>query len=149
LAGTGTTILEPTYRNGPLPAIIVFQAHGDSCCSHTEKSQNIAIVGFHIKGRQQAYDGGVRSTIQLGNCAHCTAQNNYLEDTGSIGIAFGGVALQKNNFSNDCLAWHNVTSGVAAANIAGVNSENLYVIENYAFRLGHHQPLFGGGVCGL
>jgi hypothetical protein len=149
LAGTGTTILEPTYNSGALPAIIVFQALGDSCCSHTEKSGNIAVIGFHIKGRQQVYDGGVRSAIQLGNCIHCSAQNNYLEDTGSIGISFGGAALEKNNFSNDSLAWHNVTSGVAAANIAGVNSENLYVIENYAFRLGHHNPRFGGGVCGF
>jgi hypothetical protein len=149
LAGTGTTILEPTYSNGPSPSIIVFQAFGDSCCSHMEKSQNIAVIGFHIKGRQQGYDGGVRSTIQFGNCSHCTAQNNYLEDTGSIGISFGGVALQKNNFSNDGLAWHNVTSGVAAANIAAVNSENVFVVENYAFRLGHHEPRFGGGVCGF
>jgi len=149
LTGTGTTILEPTYNNGSTPSIIVFQALGDSCCSHMEKSINIAVVGFHIKGRQQVYDGGVRSTIQMGNCTHCTAQDNYLEDTGSIGISFGGVALEKNNFSNNGLAWHNVTSGVAAANIAAVNSENVHVMENYAFRLGHHEPRFGGGVCGF
>ena len=147
--GAGTTILEPTYANGAIPAIEVFQALGDSCCSHTGKSHDIAVIGFHIKGRQKKYDGGVRSTIIFGNCAHCTAQNNYLEDTGSIGIEFGGSALETNNYSNDSLAWHNITSGVAAANIAGVNSENLYVIENYGFRLGHHDPLFGGGVCGF
>lgn len=146
---SGTTILEPTFVNGTLPAVEVFQALGDSCCSHTERAHDIAVVGFHIKGRQRVYDGGVRSTILLGNCTHCTAQNNYLEDTASIGITFGGSALEKNYFSNDCLAWHNVTSGVAAANIAGINSENLLVIENYAFRLGHHEPRFGGGVCGF
>ena len=149
LAGTGTTILEPTFANGTVPAVEVFQALGDSCCSHTERAHDIAVVGFHIKGRQRIYDGGVRSTILLGNCTHCTAQNNYLEDTASIGITFGGSALQKNYFANDGLAWHNVTSGVAAANIAGINSENLYVTENYAFRLGHHEPRFGGGVCGF
>ena len=149
LAGTGTTILEPTFANGPVPAVEVFQALGDSCCSHTERAHDIAVIGFHIKGRQKVYDGGVRSTILLGNCTHCTAQNNYLEDTASIGITFGGSALQKNYFANDGLAWHNVTSGVAAANIAGINSENLYVMENYAFRLGHHEPRFGGGVCGF
>jgi hypothetical protein len=149
LAGSGTTILEPTYTNGILPAVEVFQALGDSCCSHTDKARDVAVVGFHIKGRQKVYDGGVRSTILFGNCTHCTAQNNYLEDTASIGITFGGAALEHNNFSSDCLAWHNVTSGVAAANIAAVNSENMLVIENYAFRLGHHSPRFGGGVCGF
>ena len=149
LAGTGTTILEPTFTTANLPAIIVFQAKGDACCSHTERSKNIAVVGFHIRGRQRIYDGGVRSTIQFGNCERCTAQNNYLEDTGSIGISFGGSALEKNYFANDCLAYHNLTSGVAAANLAAVNAENVYVTENYAFRLGHHEPLFGGGVCGF
>ena len=149
LAGTGTTIFEPSYARGTVPAVAVFQAKGDACCSHTERSKNIAIVGFHIRGRQRVYDGGVRSTVQLGNCEHCTAQNNYLEDTASIGISFGGSGLQKNYFANDCLAYHNITSGVAAANIAAVNSENVYITENYAFRLGHHEPRFGGGVCGF
>jgi len=95
------------------------------------------------------YDGGVRSTILFGNCDHCTAQNNYLEDTASIGITFGGSALQNNYFANDCLAYHNITSGVAAANIASINGENIFVLENYAVRLGHHDPIFGGGVCGF
>lgn len=149
IAGTGTTILEPTYTERGLPSIIVFQAKGDACCSHTERAKNIAVVGFHIKGRQQVYDGGVRSTILFGNCERCTAQNNYLEDTASIGITFGGSALEKNYFANDCLAYHNITSGVAAANIAAINSENVYILENYAFRLGHHEPRFGGGVCGF
>lgn len=149
LGGTGTTILEPSFARGTTPAVTVFQAKGDACCSHTERSKNIAVIGFHIRGRQRVYDGGVRSTIQLGNCEHCTAQNNYLEDTASIGISFGGSALEKNYFANDCLAYHNITSGVAAANIAAVNSENVYITENYAFRLGHHEPRFGGGVCGF
>lgn len=149
LAGTGTIILEPTFASGRTPAVSVFQAKGDACCSHTERSRNIAIIGFHIRGRQQVYDGGVRSTIQFGNCERCTAQNNYLEDTASIGISFGGSGLEKNYFANDCLAYHNITSGVAAANIAAVNSENVYILENYTFRLGHHEPRFGGGVCGF
>ena len=149
LAGTGTTILEPTFANGPHPAIEVFQSVGDTIGSHTGAARDIAVIGFHIKGRQKVYDGGVRATILLGNCVHCTVQNDYLEDTGSIGITFGGSALEKNNFSNQGLIWHNVTSGVAAANIAAVNSENLLVIENYVRRPGHHDPQFGGGVCGF
>jgi hypothetical protein len=124
LAATGTTILEPTYTNGALPSIEVFQSLGDSVESHTGSARDIAVIGFHIKGRQKVYDGGVRSTILLGNCQRCTAQNNYLEDTGSIGITFGGSALEKDNYANQGLFWHNVTSGVAAANMAAINSEN-------------------------
>ena len=149
VAGSGTTILEPAFVLDGHPAVIVFQAKGDACCSHTERARNIAIVGFHIRGRQRLYDGGVRSTILFGNCDHCTAQNNYLEDTASIGITFGGSALEKNFFANDSVAYHNITSGVAAANIAAINAENIYILENYAFRLGHHEPKFGGGVCGF
>lgn len=149
LAGAGTTILEPTFANGTLPAIEVFQALGDSVASHTGAARDIAVIGFHIKGRQKVYDGGVRSTILFGNCTRCTAQNNYLEDTGSIGITFGGSALEKNNFANQGLFWHNVTSGVAAANFAAINSENLIVIENYVRGPGHRNPRFGGGVCGF
>ncbi|HXS00224.1 MAG TPA: right-handed parallel beta-helix repeat-containing protein [Pyrinomonadaceae bacterium] len=149
LAGTGTTLLEPTFVNGPIPAIEVFQALGDSVASHTGSARDIAVIGFHIKGRQKVYDGGVRATILLGNCIRCTAQNNYLEDTGSIGVTFGGSALEKNNFSDQGLIWHNVASGVAAANFAAVNSENLLLIENYVRRPGHHDPRFGGGVCGF
>lgn len=149
LAGTGTTILEPTFVSGPRPAIEVFQAVGDSVASHTGSARDIAVIGFHIKGRQKVYDGGVRATILLGNCVRCTAQNNYLEDTGSIGVTFGGSALEKNNYSNQGLIWHNVASGVAAANFAAVNSENLLVIENYVRRPGHQNPRFGGGVCGF
>jgi hypothetical protein len=149
LAGTGTTILEPTFVNFPYPAIEVFQALGDSHSSHTGKSRDIAVIGFHIKGRQQTYDGGVRASILFGNCVNCTAQNNYLEDTGSIGIQFGGSALENDNYSDRGLIWRNVTSGVAAANLAAVNSENLIVAENYVRRPGHHSPRFGGGVCGF
>lgn len=169
LAGSGTTILEPTFvaDYAPLPAIEVFQALGDSCCSHTDKAHDIAVIGFHIKGRQKVYDGGVRSTILLGNCTHCTAQNNYLEDTASIGITAGGSAQEfrkdtpdgvvtlRDNHAEDVLFWHNVTSGVAAANIASINGEDIWIGENYARRPGHNnvilpdgkESVFGGAVC--
>jgi len=146
--GKGTTILEPTYHNASAPGIEVFQAAGDSCCSHEGSAHDIAVVGFRIKGRQTVYDGGVRSTILLGNCKHCSAQNNFLEDTGSIGITVGGNG-DKGNFAQDCLIWHNTTSGVAAANIAIINAENVLVVENTVLRPGHHTPRFGGGVSGV
>lgn len=149
LAGLGTTILEPTHANGPQPCIEVFQALGDALTSsHMGRAENIAIIGFHIKGRQQTYDGGVRSTMTFGNAHHSIATYNYLEDTGSIGICFGGSALETNNFANDVVIRRNIFSGVAAANTATVNTENAYIYENYIRRPGHHEPKFGGGVCG-
>ena len=110
LAGTGTTIIEPDYVNGANPAIEVFQTVGDTIGSHTGAAHNVGVIGFHIKGRQKVYDGGVRSTILFGNCVRCTAQNNYLEDTCSIGITFGGSSLEKNNYAYQGLIWNNVTS---------------------------------------
>jgi hypothetical protein len=157
LAGTGTTILEPTYANGPQPAVEVFQSLGDSCCSHTGRARNITIQGFRIKGRQTVYDGGVRSTILLGNCEHCAVMDVYLEDTASIGVTAGGSALEfkgadgkvnKNNFARDIVFTRNIFSGVAAANTATINTEDAYVFHNYVRRPGHHNPRFGGGVCG-
>jgi hypothetical protein len=157
LAGRGTTILEPVLALGPQPAVEVFQALGDVCCSHTGKAKNISIQGFRIKGRQTVYDGGVRSTILLGNCEHCAVMDVYLEDTASIGVTAGGSALEvkkpdgtvnKNNFARDIVFTRNIFSGVAAANTATINTEDAYVFHNYVRRPGHHKPRFGGGVCG-
>lgn len=157
LAGKGTTILEPTYTSGTTPTVEVFQALGDVCCSHTGKANNVAVQGFRIKGRQAVYDGGVRSTVLLGNCEHCAVVDVYLEDTASIGVTAGGSALEftrpegtvnKNNFARDIVFTRNVFSGVAAANSATINTEDAYVFNNYVRRPGHHNPRFGGGVCG-
>lgn len=157
LAGRGTTILEPTHVSGRQPAVEVFQALGDVCCAHTGKAKNIAIQGFRIKGRQTVYDGGVRSTVLLGNCEHCAVMDVYLEDTASIGITAGGSALEftsadgsvnRNNFAKDIVFTRNILSGVAAANTATINTEDAYIFNNYTRRPGHHNPRFGGGVCG-
>ena len=157
LAGRSTTILEPTYASGPQPAVEVFQALGDACCAHTGTAKNITVQGFRIKGRQTVYDGGVRSTVLLGNCEHCAVMDVYLEDTASIGLIAGGSALEfrkpdntlnKNNFARDVVFTRNIFSGVAAANTATVNTEDAYIFNNYVRRPGHHNPRFGGGVCG-
>lgn len=157
LAGNGTTILEPTFVNRTQPAVEVFQALEDVCCSHTGKAKNITVQGFRIKGRQTVYDGGVRSTILLGNCEHCAVMDVYLQDTASIGVTAGGSALEskapdgsvnKNNFAHDIVLTRNIFSGVAAANSATINTEDAYVFNNYVRRPGHHNPRFGGGVCG-
>jgi hypothetical protein len=157
LAGTGTTIQEPTFANKSVPSIEVFQALGDVGNSHTGKAKNITIQGFRIKGRQTVYDGGVRSTILLGNCQRCAVMDVNLEDTASIGVTAGGSALEsknrdgtvnKDNFARDIVFTRNIFSGVAAANTATINTEDAYVFHNYVRRPGHHNPKFGGGVCG-
>ena len=155
LAGSGTTILEPAFviDGAPIPAVTVFQSLADTAASHTGKAKNIAITGFRIKGRQQVYDGGVRSSVLLGNCNHCRVSDVFLQDTASIGITAGGSALEeggnKDNFANDVVIFHNITTGVAAANIAAINSENVHVFENYITKLAHNEPRFGGGACGF
>jgi len=157
LAGRGTTIMEPKYAYGATPSVEVFQALGDVCCSHTGKARNITIQGIRIKGRQTVYDGGVRSTILLGNCEHCAVMDVYLEDTASIGVTAGGSALEfkgpdgrvnKDNFARDIVFTRNIFSGVAAANSATINTEAAHIFNNYVRRPGHHNPRFGGGVCG-
>jgi hypothetical protein len=81
----------------------------------------------------------------------------YLEDTASIGVTAGGSALEsknrdgtvnKDNFARDIVFTRNIFSGVAAANTATINTEDAYVFHNYVRRPGHHNPKFGGGVCG-
>lgn len=156
--GDGTVILEPSFSlDAGRPMVEVFQALGDVGRQHTGKAKNITIQGFIIRGRQQVYDGGVRSTVLLGNCERCAVMDVALEDTASIGITAGGSALEfrqpdgtvnKDNFARFIVFTRNLTSGVAGANIATINTEDSYTFENYVRRPGHHNPKFGGGVCG-
>jgi hypothetical protein len=146
LAGTGTTILEPGFHTR-FPSISVFQAYQDAISQqHEKESKNITIMGFHVVGRQTVYDGGTRQTMIFGNCVDCAAMYNYLDNTRSIGIQFGGYA-GIGKYANRFLAWRNVFSRVAAANIAVVNGENGLIAENYSLKLG--QQGFGGGISGF
>lgn len=146
LAGTGTTILEPNFHTR-LPSISVFEAYQDAVSAHHEReSKNITILGFHVVGRQPIYDGGTRQTMVFGNCVNCAAMYNYLDNTRSIGIQFGGYG-GNGKYANNFLAWRNVFSRVATANIAVVNGENGLIAENYSLKLGH--PGFGGGISGF
>lgn len=146
LAGTGTTILEPNFHTR-LPSITVFQSYQDAVSvQHEREAKNITIMGIHVIGRQPIYDGGVRPTIALGNCVNCAAIYNYLDNTRAIGIQFGGYG-GGGKFTNHFLAWRNVLSRVAAANIAVVNGENGLIAENYSLKLGHQG--FGGGISGF
>lgn len=146
LAGVGTTILEPSFHT-KLPSISVFQTYQDAVSQqHERESKNITIMGIHVVGRQPVYDGGTRQTMIFGNCVNCAAMHNYLDNTRSIGIQFGGWG-GGGKYANRFLAWRNVFSRVAAANIAVVNGENGLIAENYSLKPGHRG--FGGGVSGF
>jgi hypothetical protein len=147
MAGTGTTILEPEFCNRGVPAITVFESYEDSISQqHERESRNITIMGIHVKGRQKCADGGMRQTMTFGNCVGCAAILNYLENTGSIGIQFGGYG-EKGFRARDFLAWRNVTTGLPSAHFAVVNGEDGIIAENYSFRFG--KVGIGGGVSGF
>jgi hypothetical protein len=146
LAGTGTTILEPNFHT-KVASITVFQTYQDAVSAqHEKEARNITIMGFHVIGRQTVYDGGMRQTMSLGNCANCAAIYNYLDNTRAIGIQFGGYG-GSGKYAVHFLAWRNVFSRVASANIAVVNGENGLIAENYSLKLGHQG--FGGGISGF
>jgi hypothetical protein len=153
LIGESGTILEPTYYYGDgvnkTPQVATIMTLNDVLGSHQNISRDIAVIGVAIEGRQEYYDGGVRSTVQLGNCHNCLIYNSLLFETASIGFSAGGSALDKGNYSNNVLFYRNITIGVAAANTAFVNSENSYVINHYARRPGSRRFAAknqGGGV---
>jgi hypothetical protein len=144
--GNASTVLEPEFSLGPgNPGIIVFHALSDiEGNPHRGKAQNLAVTGIVIQGRQRKdYDGGVRQAIGFGNCHRCTAQRNFLRDTGSIGIQAGGTS-DEGNFSKDVVFTLNINSGGAAAHIAAVNGDNIYGYHNYSRRPGRKG--WGGGV---
>lgn len=156
IAGNSSTILEPTFiSTNRQPQVSVFQALGDVLNSHTDRASNIAISGIVIKGRQALYDGGVRSTVQLGNCQKCTVQEMFLWATASIGITAGGSALERNKHADNVLFYRNIASQVPAANMASINTRHAIAVNNYVrkpgnLRLKNAQGLpAGGGICGF
>lgn len=157
IAGNSSLVLGPTFRSRLHPQVSVFQALGDVLGSHTGKSENIAIRGIVIKGRQKLYDGGVRSTVLLGNCHNCTVQEMFLWGTDSIGVTAGGSAREKGNFSNNVLFFLNIFSNVPAANMAAINSQNTLIVNNYVRKPGRPDEDFraitgeraGAGICGF
>lgn len=153
MAGTGTTIWESPFHTESepgreaQPSVTVFQAYQDAISQqHERESRGLVIFGIHIKGRQTVSDGGTRQTLAFGNCIGGAAIYNYLEKTASIGITFGGSGLQGGH-ARDFLVWCNVTTGLAAANIAVVNGRDGIIAQNYAHKFGRKG--FGGGVAGF
>lgn len=145
----GTTFVEPTYQlNGYTPAVTIFQAKRDTTDGgHTDAPQRVSVIGFHFVGAQTVYDGGVRSTIQFGNCHSCFESNNFYDTTASIGMEFGGDPA-KGNYSQHCLSYRSVFYRVPAANLAAINSDDTLFIEPTVLAPSRNAP-WGGGVSGI
>lgn len=145
----GTTFIEPTYRlNAATPAVTIFQAKRDTTnSSHTDSPQKVSVIGFHFVGAQTVYDGGIRSTIQFGNCHDCLESNNFYDTTASIAMEFGGDPA-KGNYSKHCLSYRSVFFRVPAANLAAINSEDTLFIEPTILAPSRNAP-WGGGVSGV
>jgi hypothetical protein len=144
--GNYSTVLEPEFSLGPgNPGIMVFEPLKDmEGQPRRGVAHNIAVTGIVIQGRQKThYDGGIRQAMTFGNCQRCTAQSNFLRDTGSIGIQAGG-ASDEGGFSNDVVFTLNINSGGAAAHLASVNGDNIYGFHNYSRRPGRKG--WGGGI---
>ncbi len=151
--GSSTIIYEPTFIDlDGHPAITVFQSYADAASppaqAHTGLSQNIGVEGFIFWGRQTRSDGGVRSTVNLGNCHWCGVMNNYLIYTSSIGIQFGGSS-ETGNFADNVLVYNNQFLTLPAANIALVNADHALVIGNIGSAPGFARGPSGGGNSGI
>lgn len=145
----GTTFVEPTYLLKPSnPAVTIFQAKRDTTAGgHTDAPQRVSVIGFHFVGAQTVYDGGIRSTVQFGNCHNCFESNNFYDTTASIGMEFGGDPA-KNNYSQHCLSYRSVFYRVPAANMAAINSDDTLFIEPTVIAPSRNAP-WGGGVTGI
>jgi parallel beta-helix repeat protein len=97
--------------------------------------QNIQLAGFTIEGRNMVAEGGVNSTIQLGNAHNVHIYNVGLRDTTCLGITAGGTGLTNKHAENwiveECLF-----EGVAAQNLNVVNGQTITFRRNIFLRAG-------------
>ena len=85
-SGWGTRIAEPT-----VPGLLyVFFLTNNRALGSINKY--VTISDLQIIGAS-AENSGAMSTIDLGNCLHCSVHNVLLNDTGAIGVAVGNSAL--------------------------------------------------------
>jgi parallel beta-helix repeat protein len=118
IAGTGVT-----------PFTIVAAYNGSSADAlNGTLAQNLNVKGCHFKGARSDFDSSSQ-TVSLGNCHNCSATNNWLEATRTIGIQIGGGSGLGNYADNSIIA-NNLLTTVASQNLAVVNSTNVQVINN-------------------
>jgi len=97
--------------------------------------ENIEIAGFTIEGRNKTAEGGVRSSIALGNAHRVHIYNVYLKDTTCLGISAGGTGLTGKH-AEDWIVEDCVFEGVASQNLNVVNGQRVIFRRNKFLRPG-------------
>lgn len=96
---------------------------------------NLRFAGFTVEGRNMTAEGGVRSTIQLGNAHDVHIWSVKLRDTTCLGITAGGAGLT-GKFAENVLVEDCVFEGVASQNLNVVNGQKIIFRRNKFFRTG-------------
>ena len=110
------------------------QGHGA-----TGITSNIKLGGFAIEGSNTRAEGGLRSTIHLGNAHNVHIFALHLRNTTCLGITAGGTGLT-NKHAEDWLVEDCIFEGVASQNLNVVNGQRI------SFR--HNRFLRAGKICG-
>ena len=125
-SGWDTIIVEP-----PRTGWIVFQSYEDIRTKPTGSGtdSDISITDLQIKGANPAVEGGVRETLQMGNCHRCKAEHIWFNGTGVIGVQAGGNS-STGNFADTMTIKNNLFTHVASQAAAIVNGRNIVVDGN-------------------
>ena len=128
-SGWDAIIVEP-----PRTGWIVFQSYDDARSQpiHSGTNSDINTTNLKIVGANPAVEGGVRQTVNLGNCHRCKVEHLWLDATGVIGVQAGGNALT-GNFADTVVIKNNLFTHVASQAAAVVNGRNV-VIDGNTFK---------------
>lgn len=143
-SGWDTVIVEP-----PKTGWVVFESFNNIRAqpAHAGMDSDIRISNLQIKGANPATDGGVRQTVQLGNCHRCLVENLWLNGTGVIGVQAGGNPLS-GNYASDVTIRKNLFTRVASQAVAVVNGRDVK-IEGNTFKDSGRLNAQGTGAQGM
>jgi len=123
---------ESTGKNdaGSVKPFVIVAAYNGSTLDapNGTLTKNLVVKGCHFKGARPDFDS-TSQTVALANCHNCSATNNWLDGTRTIGIQTGGGSAQ-GNYADNVIISKNQFTTVASQNIAVVNSTNVQVIDN-------------------
>lgn len=117
-----TFLVEPPNAYICIQSVGVTQSEkGYSAVGITSK---IEIAGFTIEGSNAKAEGGVSSTIELGNAHHVHIHDVKLKNTTCLGITAGGTGLTDKH-AEDWLVENCTFEGVASQNLNVVNGSQI------------------------
>jgi parallel beta-helix repeat protein len=139
--------VDQTVLVEPSNAYIAIQSIGATQSENTYYAAgittNISLAGFTIEGSNTQAEGGVRSTIELGNAHHVHIYRVKLKNTTCLGISAGGTGLTDKH-AEDWLVENCTFEGVASQNLNVVNGSHITFRSNTFLRPG---KLCGGKPC--